>query len=1173
MTTAKVYALLVGIDAYAYPTVPPLRGCRNDIQAIHEYLQERAQDSSAFDLHALVLEDGQATYQATVDGFREHLGQAGSDDAVLFYYSGHGAQRPTAPEHLALEPDGRDETLVLYDSRDPGKRDLADKELAELIRQVADKAGHVCVVLDCCHSGSGTRNLYEDGLTVRQAPFDDRPPLAPTFPQQHAADSRQPVTSRASGSGWAELQYGKHVLLAACLSSETAKEVDVDGKHRGAFSAALLGALESVGQFATYRDLIKRASTNVLSLVKRQTPQLEVVGGASFEEGFLGGKLPAKGSYFTLFHHPDHGWVIDGGAVHHVRMNSDVDTTTLAVFALDREPGTWTDLSASLGTATVTRVMPHLSAVSVAFPPETAPDPALTYRAVVTSQPVSALGVWIRDSDGGAGAEFLRAAIENARGAGEASLFVREVKSEAEASFRVSAENGTFTLARLSAEPHVNRLVSEIEGLTEASAREVVARLEHMARWQLTMNLENPTSRLAGSVTMEAFLVTGPPLTPNPTDVRPDPVAPVNELHLRYRDDDPGKAPEFKIRLKNKSGEKLYCALLYLDESYEITNELLQGKWLDKGEEVWALDDQPIQSLVQDDWYTQGITEVHDRVKLIVSTDEFDSTLMTQPELDVRAARLHKGRDEDPRRQGSWDRSLAWLMRSAGSRKLGRSHFADWLVADLRITVVRPLAGQPLPQAGASVALTPNVTLDGHPSLRGQASLTSIPQAARDLNSPALPPALALVQEPDIWQPWSFSTSRNGEAALAALELHSIENPEAVTREQPLTLRVTGMSLEKGQHVLATGWDSETQMYLPLGVGRNEAAEKGGGVTVNLERLPSPINERSLVSAVRILFTKFVATKFGLEYPYPLLRAVKLQDGRLSFSEPHGVTDLVTKADRILLFVHGIIGDSESLARSLTSPLLNLARPYDLVLAFDYESLNDGIAKNAADLKAAMEKVGLTAGHGKTLHVVAHSMGGLVTRYFIEQLGGQQVVGKLVMLGTPNGGSPWTSVQAWASTAVAAGLNLLGTTAWPVTAITGLLGLIEKVDQNLDEMQPGSGILTSLSATADPGVPYVLIVGDALLDAQKRPLLEKLARKLGTETIFVGQQNDIAVSVASAMNLPAERHPAPVKVEPINCDHMSYFRTTVGLEALRNALEPPVPQPAQAEAGYPSNSY
>ncbi len=113
--TSNLYALLVGIDNYASP-VNPLQGCVNDVLAIEEYLQTRVK-TEGWNLQLKTLKDGEATRQAIIDGFREHLCHADSKDVALFYYSGHGSQELAPPEFWDLEPDRLDETLVCYDSR------------------------------------------------------------------------------------------------------------------------------------------------------------------------------------------------------------------------------------------------------------------------------------------------------------------------------------------------------------------------------------------------------------------------------------------------------------------------------------------------------------------------------------------------------------------------------------------------------------------------------------------------------------------------------------------------------------------------------------------------------------------------------------------------------------------------------------------------------------------------------------------------------------------------------------------------------------------------------------------------------------------------------------------------------------------------------------------------
>lgn len=169
--TRNIYALLVGIDKYLNP-VPPLNGCVNDIIAIKEYLEGRVA-TDGYELRIRTLLNQDATRQAIIDGFLQHLCHAQTNDVVLFYYSGHGSQEQAPQEFWHLEPDRLDETLVCYDSRHAGGWDLADKELAKLIAEVAAKDPHITIILDCCHSGSGTRNpLQETG--IRRVPTDKR---------------------------------------------------------------------------------------------------------------------------------------------------------------------------------------------------------------------------------------------------------------------------------------------------------------------------------------------------------------------------------------------------------------------------------------------------------------------------------------------------------------------------------------------------------------------------------------------------------------------------------------------------------------------------------------------------------------------------------------------------------------------------------------------------------------------------------------------------------------------------------------------------------------------------------------------------------------------------------------------------------------------------------------
>ena len=150
----RIFALLVGINDYS-PNVGKLSGCLNDVDHFHGYLTENFDRSQ---LRVEILKDADATRPNIIRQFRSHLGQAKADDVVVFQYCGHGAQWKSAKPFEQFYPGGMDEGLVCYDSRGPGGFDLADKELAALLAELAKNEPHIAVILDCCHSGSATRS-------------------------------------------------------------------------------------------------------------------------------------------------------------------------------------------------------------------------------------------------------------------------------------------------------------------------------------------------------------------------------------------------------------------------------------------------------------------------------------------------------------------------------------------------------------------------------------------------------------------------------------------------------------------------------------------------------------------------------------------------------------------------------------------------------------------------------------------------------------------------------------------------------------------------------------------------------------------------------------------------------------------------------------------------------
>ena len=129
-----IWALLVGINAYASPGINTLNGCENDVEAMRVFLMNQMHVPET---QIKVLTNQAATRAAILDAFKTHLienPQIQRGDQLLFHYSGHGSYMPSNDPN---EPDGLDETVVAHDSRMPGIFDIPDKTLAALLDQLA----------------------------------------------------------------------------------------------------------------------------------------------------------------------------------------------------------------------------------------------------------------------------------------------------------------------------------------------------------------------------------------------------------------------------------------------------------------------------------------------------------------------------------------------------------------------------------------------------------------------------------------------------------------------------------------------------------------------------------------------------------------------------------------------------------------------------------------------------------------------------------------------------------------------------------------------------------------------------------------------------------------------------------------------------------------------------
>ncbi|MEL6159426.1 MAG: caspase family protein [Cyanobacteria bacterium J06627_32] len=1159
----NLYALLVGINEYdSRSRVPSLRGCVNDIQGIQAYLEGRVAQAD-FNLNLQVLLNEQATRQAIIEGFQQHLARANAEDVVLFYYAGHGAQADAPEAFWPVSPDRMMETLVCYDSRiDDDHWDLADKELAQLIATVDANEPHIAVVLDCCHSGSGTREAEVTIATRRAEPDRRQRPLesfivSPAAGQETSglsATPDSPATGTRSLSPMAAvLPSGRHVVLSACRNVEEAKEYLGGESPRGAFSYFLQASLAKANGPLSYRDLFKRTNALIRSGVPSQSPQLDATHSEDLERPFLGGAIAPSPPYFTVSYNADHGWVIDGGAIHGLQPPAGDEATTLAVYSFDADAEQLKTVSTALAQVDIAQVMPQLSKISASGEPFS--ETGNTFKAVVISSPLPPLQVFLEGNM--VGVESLRRAIAAAGPSGQSSLYVQAIDQVEGAAFRVLAEDDTYTITS----PTDKRpLVAPVGGYDNPSATQVTQNLEHIARWKTIAELSSPaSSQIQGAVSLKIY--TGEEASPEAaTEIQSAQI----RLDYRYSETKQTWAPpRFRIKLHNTSNQTLFCAIFFLTERFKAAvlkpDGIASLVRLLPDQEIWFANGAALKGTVADALWQQGITESRDILKLIACTDEFDPLLMELGELGLPLAQT--------RSVGAGGGSLNRLMQRVNTRDIGFADEAptydDWVANQIAFTFVRPQPSTPINQA-ETISVGANVRVAPHSALSANARLTTVPQSTRDLGGAILPP---LLQSETV--PFQFTQSRASDPGLSALELSNVGNLEAVTPEQPLLIEAD-MPLGEGEYVLPVAYDGE--FYLPLGYGK----EKDGKTQIVIERLAEPmsVGTRSVTGSIRIFFQKIIAKKLEREFEYPLLAATTLErppsSGGKAKPKVVYVRDVervkaqVASAQNIAIYIHGIFGDTASILPSLDTAIATLGdgptpigQLYDLVLAFDYENLNTAIDSNARLLKARLEAVGLGVGHGKTLHIIAHSMGGLVSRWFIEREGGKDIVSHLIMLGTPNNGSPWPQVQAGITAAVSFALNSLSLVAAPLKILEALLTRIETVDVSLDQMQPGSAFLSELAESPDPGVPYTLVVGNTSLVEQdaRAGLRQKLMQRLGklVEMPFFNRPNDIAVLVDSIVYVPADRTPAPRQL-PTACNHLEYFVHPAGLASLTEAV-------------------
>lgn len=241
-----------------------------DVAAVEMVLRNKF----GFDEVRVLKTKEETTHRYITEVFRTFLvDKTERGDIAYFHFSGHGAQIPDDNKHgsnpiLGDEIDGLDESLVPSDyvSQDDGSNNIRDDEVSRLLSDLkAKNPANVTVTMDSCFSGSNTRG---GSSLIRGKQWEGNAP-AP------GRDAKPEGPGGLLPSG--DARSRGLTILSATRNDQLAFETEDDATHTrmGAFTYALVKALESAEASTTYRDVIERVTDAVTRRQRSQEPQIE----------------------------------------------------------------------------------------------------------------------------------------------------------------------------------------------------------------------------------------------------------------------------------------------------------------------------------------------------------------------------------------------------------------------------------------------------------------------------------------------------------------------------------------------------------------------------------------------------------------------------------------------------------------------------------------------------------------------------------------------------------------------------------------------------------------------------------------------------------------------------------------------------------------------------------
>jgi len=283
----KKMALIIAIGNYQPETRWTKISSLNDVELIRTSLIQQGFAENNIN----VFSDASAKKADIINALKDLESKSSPGGVVVIHFSGHGQQ---IEDDNSDEIDGYDESIIPFDARKSftkgiyeGENHLRDDELniyLGKIRSRLGKDGSMLVILDACHSGTGTRgNAMARGT---QEVFS-----TPGYTPDGKDGNENGFVEGKSENEVNNIILAPLVLISGASQNQLNFEYTTnDNISYGSLSYAFSKVLQKASQSTTYRSMFDQIKNVMSSIAPNQSPQIEgeldykIFGGSYVEQ-------------------------------------------------------------------------------------------------------------------------------------------------------------------------------------------------------------------------------------------------------------------------------------------------------------------------------------------------------------------------------------------------------------------------------------------------------------------------------------------------------------------------------------------------------------------------------------------------------------------------------------------------------------------------------------------------------------------------------------------------------------------------------------------------------------------------------------------------------------------------------------------------------------------------